>query len=262
MTGRLKEARRPIAVGLGKNWAKESANGMPVLSPESKMTARAVGEMFITGEVDGIILSTGPTKSPAGVPTSESREMARFMLEHFLAFPDPTQQGWFIRGDINPGDLERILGNHRRRQLLISELNSIVEDPLRSVSERGIVTLEEKSFDTLGNAHEVKRIIGDNEVILVTVGFHMLRSLRDFRREGVRVVRVESSQGVLRRRGPGIISETKRFGYAETPEDAEISAYNASFAHISGIIFEATANVVNTLPFGRRLIRAGSRRIR
>lgn len=262
MTEVSREARRPIAVGLGKNWAKESPNGIPELSTESKMTARAVGELFITGEVDGLILSTGLTKNPAGIRESESREMARFMLEHFQAFPDPTQQGWFIRGDVNPADRERILGNHRRRQLLVSELKSIVEDPLRSVSERGIVTLEEKSFDTLGNAQEVKRIIGDNEVILVTVGFHILRSLRDFKKEGVRVVRVESSQGVLRRRGPGIISETKRFGYAETPEDLETRAYNSSLAHVSGIMFEVAANVVNTLPLGRRIIRAGSRRIR
>lgn len=81
-------------VVLGKNWEEYPGSGTAAadkkvgrikLSVESKITALAAGEMYVSGVVKKILFSTGHTAG-SDFP-SEAAEMKRFMKERFPRIP-------------------------------------------------------------------------------------------------------------------------------------------------------------------------------
>jgi len=157
------EKKKPqfdAVVALGKNW-RLPVDGMRIyLSIESKMTALAAGELYTQGKVGKIIFSTGET---AG--------------ENPEGSPYPTEAE----------EMKRFMR---------------IFFPEEEIPESAI-ELETHSFDTAGNAEEVKKIAERenlSKIALLTVGFHLERSMRFFESYGVNPKKGFASEQILRRR--------------------------------------------------------------
>jgi len=159
------EAQKPqfdAVVALGKNWRLPITGPQIHLSIESKMTALAAGQMYADGKVGKIIFSTGETA------------------------------GNNLQGHPYPAEADEMKKFLRR---FFSEEQ--IQD--------SAIELENHSFDTAGNAEEVKTIINNlhlQRVALLTVGFHLPRSMRLFRSYGVNIEQGLSSEQILEGRSP------------------------------------------------------------
>jgi uncharacterized SAM-binding protein YcdF (DUF218 family) len=130
------------------------------LSIESKMTVLAAGQMYADGKVGKIIFSTGETA------------------------------GKNLQGHTYPAEADQMKKFLRR---------FFSEEQIPDAA----IELENHSFDTAGNAEEVRTIINDlhlQKVALLTVGFHLPRSMRLFKSYGVNVDQGLSSEQILEAR--------------------------------------------------------------
>lgn len=114
-----------VVIALGKNWRKNkpskrkflnSQNPFP-LSPESKLTALAAGELYESGKTDKILFSSGPTLQ--GYKPSEAEAMKNYMLKRYKVSEDDIlleQRSWDT--STNAEYTERILHVQQNAGLL------------------------------------------------------------------------------------------------------------------------------------------------
>lgn len=178
------EKKKPqfdAVAALGKNW-RLPVEGMRIyLSLESKMTALAAGELFVQGKVGKIIFLTAET-----------------------AGNDP-------QGNPYPGEAEEM---KRFMRIFFPE----------DVIPENAIEIDTHSFDTAGNAEEMKRIAERerlSKIALLTVGFHLERSMRFFESYGVRVKKGFASEKILRGRSSHYKKFFRRYFGSERYDDLE-----------------------------------------
>lgn len=149
-------------IALGKNWRLPIEGKRIYLSIESKMTALAAAELYISGQVGKIIFSTGETAgrdSGGNYYSTEAEEMKRFMRIFFTEDEIPEN---------------------------VIELETNSFDTAGNAEEVGKILQKEKL----------------RKLALVTVGTHLPRAKKLFADYKVPIAKSFSSEGVLRQRNP------------------------------------------------------------
>lgn len=156
-------------IALGKNWrldgeknviaTRRGSESRIYLSIESKLTALAAAHMYVSGETGLIIFSTGAT-----------------------AGKDP------LTGKPFPTEADMMRSFVRR---------FYSEDQIPDSA----MLVENNSFDTAGNAEEIKKKFIEpmniQDAAVLTVGFHLPRSMRLFRSYGMDIREGLSSEEIL-----------------------------------------------------------------
>ena len=207
-TPEVEKPQFDVIVALGKNWRLPITAPQIHLSIESKMTALAAGQLYTDGRVGKIIFSTGETA------------------------------GKNLQGHPYPAEADEMKKFLRRFFSEEQIPNSAIE-------------LENHSFDTAGNAEEVKTIINNlhlQKVALLTVGFHLPRSMRLFKNYGVNIQQGLSSEQILEARS----SRYQRF----------LDAYHQSDRYRALTSTERKVNAISIIDRKGKLIRLITKRSR
>jgi hypothetical protein len=166
---------RPLraVAALGKNWRLpiDPHDPTPELAIESKETTLAAAEKIIRGEADVIVFLTGKTAGEY--------------------IPSPLESALMQSPFERPGESAQMRNFLRRFY------------PTDLIPEERVI-IDPDSFDTAGNAEEFKKIIADpdlriGEFDLLTVGYHLRRAKKIFKRWGLKYANAEKSEAVLAR---------------------------------------------------------------
>lgn len=240
----IEKRRRPqfgAVIALGKNWRKDENdaviphdygahlvdwNGQPLtgryvtadLSVESKMTALKAAEMFLQGRAGRIVFATGET---AG--TWKDR------FGHVHHYPTEAEE----------------MKKFVRRFYTEAQIPD------------SAILCEDTSIDTAGNAEEVKRRFLDplriKNVALLTVGFHLKRSMRLFNSYGITVKQGFASDE-MSDRGEGRISSAHYERY--------LTKYHQSDRYKALVSLEKKAELISRVDRKGKLTRLITKRSR